>query len=182
MGVLKLMPGLLRRTGNQVNGFNCQRFFATHIENASGTVKMNMLQAINSALDIAMSNDDSAVLFGEDVGFGGVFRCSQNLQVSDYNLQSLFRNNLMISYDFIHDILSFYAIPQNKYGKDRVFNTPLCEQGIVGFGIGIANTGATAIAEIQFADYIFPAFDQVNICFNHTLNDHFNAMLIACLC
>lgn len=50
---------------------------------------------------------------------------------------------------------------QKKYGKNRVFNTPLCEQGIVGFGIGIANTGATAIAEIQFADYIFPAFDQV---------------------
>lgn len=37
----------------------------------------------------------------------------------------------------------------------------MCEQGIVGFGIGIANTGATAIAEIQFADYIFPAFDQI---------------------
>lgn len=47
-------------------------------------------------------------------------------------------------------------------GKDRVFNTPLCEQGIVGFGIGAAVAGATAIAEIQFADYIFPAFDQVN--------------------
>lgn len=42
-----------------------------------------------------------------------------------------------------------------------MFNTPLCEQGIIGFGIGVANTGATAIAEIQFADYIFPAFDQV---------------------
>ncbi|XP_059501258.1 2-oxoisovalerate dehydrogenase subunit beta, mitochondrial isoform X4 [Stegostoma tigrinum] len=46
-------------------------------------------------------------------------------------------------------------------GKERVFNTPLCEQGIVGFGIGVAVTGATAIAEIQFADYIFPAFDQI---------------------
>lgn len=46
-------------------------------------------------------------------------------------------------------------------GKDRVFNTPLCEQGIVGFGIGVAVAGATAIAEIQFADYIYPAFDQV---------------------
>lgn len=45
-----------------------------------------------------------------------------------------------------------------------MFNTPLCEQGIVGFGIGIAVTGATAIAEIQFADYIYPAFDQVR-CF-----------------
>lgn len=46
-------------------------------------------------------------------------------------------------------------------GKDRVFNTPLSEQGIVGFGIGLATAGATAVAEIQFADYIFPAFDQV---------------------
>ncbi|KAK2570608.1 2-oxoisovalerate dehydrogenase subunit beta [Acropora cervicornis] len=46
-------------------------------------------------------------------------------------------------------------------GKDRVFNTPLSEQGIVGFGIGMAAAGATAIAEIQFADYIYPAFDQL---------------------
>lgn len=46
-------------------------------------------------------------------------------------------------------------------GADRVFNTPLCEQGIIGFGIGAAVVGTTAIAEIQFADYIFPAYDQV---------------------
>lgn len=46
-------------------------------------------------------------------------------------------------------------------GAERVFNSPLSEQGIVAFGIGVALTGATAIAEIQFADYIFPAFDQV---------------------
>jgi len=50
---------------------------------------------------------------------------------------------------------------KDKYGNDRVFNTPLSEQGIVGFGIGAAVAGATAIAEIQFADYIFPAFDQI---------------------
>lgn len=47
-------------------------------------------------------------------------------------------------------------------GRDRVFNTPLSEQGIAGFGIGMAAMGSTAIAEIQFADYIFPAFDQVH--------------------
>ena len=46
-------------------------------------------------------------------------------------------------------------------GDHRVFNTPLSEQGIVGFGIGLATQGSTAIAEIQFADYIHPAFDQV---------------------
>ena len=50
---------------------------------------------------------------------------------------------------------------KEQFGEDRVFNTPLCEQGIAGFAIGYAAMGRTAIAEIQFADYIFPAFDQV---------------------
>ncbi len=50
---------------------------------------------------------------------------------------------------------------QEKFGTHRVFNTPLCEQGIAGFGIGLAAQGNIAIAEFQFADYIFPAFDQV---------------------
>jgi 2-oxoisovalerate dehydrogenase E1 component beta subunit len=39
----------------------------------------------------------------------------------------------------------------------------LSEQGIAGFAIGMAAVGSTAIAEIQFADYIFPAFDQVEL-------------------
>lgn len=48
-----------------------------------------------------------------------------------------------------------------KYGTDRVFNTPLSEQGIIGFSVGLAAAGGIAVPEIQFADYIFPAFDQV---------------------
>lgn len=48
-----------------------------------------------------------------------------------------------------------------RYGIDRVFNTPLSEQGILGFAIGLAVAGHTTIAEIQFGDYIFPAFDQI---------------------
>ena len=47
-------------------------------------------------------------------------------------------------------------------GVHRVFNSPLCEQGIMGFGIGAATAGIVTIAEIQFADYIFPAFDQAS--------------------
>ncbi|WP_333797759.1 alpha-ketoacid dehydrogenase subunit beta [Rheinheimera sp.] len=92
--------------------------------------KMNMLQAINNALDLAMAKDSTVVCFGEDVGhFGGVFRATSKLQ--------------------------------EKYGKDRCFNTPLTEQGIAGFANGMASQGMKPVAEIQFADYIFPAFDQI---------------------
>lgn len=59
---------------------------------------------------------------------------------------------------FHHHVFSLLKYAQ---GRERVFNTPLTEQGIAGFGIGMAVMGHTAIAEIQFADYIFPAFDQV---------------------
>jgi len=38
------------------------------------TTKMSLLQSITNALDIAMEKDPTAVIFGEDVGFGGVFR------------------------------------------------------------------------------------------------------------
>lgn len=50
---------------------------------------------------------------------------------------------------------------QEKFGEERCFDTPLCEQGIIGFGIGMAQKGLKPICEIQFADYIFPAYDQI---------------------
>ena len=53
-----------------------------------------------------------------------------------------------------------------------MFNTPLSEQGILGFGIGLATQGSTAIAEIQFADYIYPAFDQVRE-HSHGIEHHY---------
>lgn len=45
------------------------------------TIQLNMFQAINNALDISLATDDSSLIFGEDVAFGGVFRCTMNLQV-----------------------------------------------------------------------------------------------------
>jgi 2-oxoisovalerate dehydrogenase E1 component beta subunit len=91
---------------------------------------MNLLQAVNSALDNAMAADDRVLCLGEDVGtFGGVFRATSHLQ--------------------------------EKYGRARCFNTPLTEQGVAGFAIGLAAQGSVPVAEIQFADYIFPAFDQI---------------------
>ncbi len=48
-----------------------------------------------------------------------------------------------------------------KYGKERVIDTPLAESGIVGVGIGAAMYGMRPIAEIQFADFIMPAVNQI---------------------
>lgn len=50
---------------------------------------------------------------------------------------------------------------QEKFGEERCFDTPLSEAGIIGFGIGVAQNGLKPICEIQFADYIFPAYDQI---------------------
>ncbi|HKY92469.1 MAG TPA: alpha-ketoacid dehydrogenase subunit beta [Nevskiaceae bacterium] len=91
---------------------------------------MNMIQAINSALDVMLGRDENVVTFGEDVGyFGGVFRATAGLQ--------------------------------KKYGKTRVFDTPIAEGGILGTAIGMGVYGLRPVAEIQFADYIYPAFDQL---------------------
>src|SRR3546814_3039670 len=50
---------------------------------------------------------------------------------------------------------------QNKYGKNRVFDTPITECGIVGVVVGLAAYGLRPVPEIQFADYIYPALDQL---------------------
>ncbi len=48
-----------------------------------------------------------------------------------------------------------------KHGEHRVFNTPLSEAAIVGAAVGMAVRGMRPVAEIQFADYMGPAFDQI---------------------
>jgi 2-oxoisovalerate dehydrogenase E1 component beta subunit len=50
---------------------------------------------------------------------------------------------------------------QKKYGKTRVFDAPIAEGGIVGTAVGMAAYGLRPVFEIQFADYIFPGFDQI---------------------
>ncbi len=92
--------------------------------------RMNMIQAINSAMDVVMDRDPDVIVMGEDVGyFGGVFRATAGLQ--------------------------------NKYGKTRVFDTPITECGIIGVAVGMGAYGLRPVPEIQFADYIYPALDQL---------------------
>src|SRR4051794_16108649 len=50
---------------------------------------------------------------------------------------------------------------QAKYGKSRCFDTPISELGIVGAAVGMAAYGLRPCVEIQFADYIYPAYDQI---------------------
>jgi len=97
---------------------------------AGKAVPMTMIQALRSAMDVAMARDDKVVVFGEDVGyFGGVFRVTEGLQA--------------------------------KYGKSRCFDTPINEGGIVGIAVGMGAYGLRPVAEIQFADYFYPAADQI---------------------
>lgn len=93
------------------------------------STRLNLYQSVNSALRTALGVSKDVLCFGEDVAFGGVFRCTMNLQ--------------------------------SEFGSDRVFNTPITEQGIVGAAIGMAAEGARPVVEIQFADYVYPAFDQI---------------------
>lgn len=95
----------------------------------SATEPMNLYTAIQSALAVALETDKKVMVFGEDVAFGGVFRCTMGLR--------------------------------ERFGSVRVFNTPLSEQGIAGFAAGLAAMSYRPVAEIQFADYIYPAFDQI---------------------
>ncbi|MFQ5871045.1 MAG: alpha-ketoacid dehydrogenase subunit beta [Candidatus Geothermarchaeales archaeon] len=91
---------------------------------------LNLVQAINAALEEEMMRDGRVLIMGEDVGVaGGVFR------VTDGLLQ--------------------------KFGPERVIDTPLAESGIVGTAIGMALYGLKPIVEIQFMDFIYPAFDQI---------------------
>lgn len=92
--------------------------------------QMNMIQALNSAMDLMLARDPCVVLLGEDIGFfGGVFRVTDGLQ--------------------------------RKYGEHRVLDTPIAEGGIVAAAIGMGVNGLRPVAEVQFADYIYPAYDQI---------------------
>lgn len=93
-------------------------------------IELNLAQALNGALDTALSSDDRVVLLGEDIGrTGGVFRITDGLR--------------------------------DKYGTDRVIDTPVAESAIVGAAFGMAIAGMRPVAELQFLGFSYPAYDQV---------------------
>lgn len=91
---------------------------------------MSMIEAINSAMDVALGTDPDVMIFGQDIGyFGGVFRATDKLQ--------------------------------QRHGRQRVFDAPISEGGIVAAAVGMGAYGKRPVVEIQFADYIYPATDQI---------------------
>jgi 2-oxoisovalerate dehydrogenase E1 component len=104
---------------------------ATAVEPDVDGEEMNMVTAINQALHEIMEAIPETVFFGQDV--------------ADPK-GGVFRASVGLT---------------EKFGADRSFNTPIAESSIVGTAIGMTAAGARPIAEIQFADYIHPAFDQI---------------------
>lgn len=104
---------------------------ATEPEPTATGEPINMITSINTTLHDIFAEHDDASIFGEDVG------------------------------DPKGGVFKATVGLTDRFGHDRSFNTPLAEALIVGIGVGMAAAGGRPIAEIQFADFIHPAFDQI---------------------
>ena len=92
--------------------------------------EITLVEAINQALARAMEEDDSVIVYGEDIAVnGGVFRATVDLR--------------------------------ERFGAERVLDTPLAETLIGGMAVGMAAQGLRPVAEIQFMGFIYPAIDQL---------------------